>query len=266
MRSIRVGVIPAAGKGLRLNDLLLTRVLPKPMLPILNKPLLQYALENMMSIGVSEVFIIVGSKKEIIREYFGNGADFGITITYLEQKPLRGIADAINLVKGCVNQPFSVILGDDLTISSSLNNLVELFFEKDAWVTEGVVSETNVEAIKRACALILDDTGRIQQIDEKPLNPSSNLRGVGVYLFNPKVFDFIDATPISTKRNEKEISDTIGLIAKNGRAYGALINGLNINVNTSSDLAQATISLLNSENLKRADKELFRNQPNTERA
>jgi UDP-N-acetylglucosamine diphosphorylase / glucose-1-phosphate thymidylyltransferase / UDP-N-acetylgalactosamine diphosphorylase / glucosamine-1-phosphate N-acetyltransferase / galactosamine-1-phosphate N-acetyltransferase len=244
MNKIKVGVIPAAGKGLRLNDLLLTRVLPKPMLPILNKPLLQYAIENLKSIGVEEVFIIVGSKREIIQEYFGNGKDFDLVIHYVEQTALRGIAHALSLTEGLISEPFSVILGDDLTISASLNNLVELFWEKKATVVEGVVTENSVDAIKRACSVTMGDAGQILRITEKPSTPESNLRGVGVYLFDPKVFDFIERTPISTKRNEKEITDTIALIAKEGNAYAALINGVNINVNTSYDLTEATKKLL----------------------
>jgi dTDP-glucose pyrophosphorylase len=244
MNRIKIGVIPAAGKGLRLNDLLLTRVLPKPMLPILNKPLLQYAIENLKSIGVEDVYIIVGSKKEMIHEYFGNGKDFGLDITYIEQKPLKGIAHAISLTKNCISERFSVILGDDLTITTSLSNLVELFLKKNAIVTEGVVRETNIDAIKRACCITLSDDNKILQIIEKPLAPKSNLRGIGVYLFDPEVFDFIENTPVSIKRDEKEITDTIGLIAKEGRAYAALINGVNINVNTSSDLIEATNTLL----------------------
>jgi len=244
MKKIKIGIIPAAGKGLRLNDLLLTRVLPKPMLPILNKPLLEYVMDNLKSMGVEDVYVIVGSKKEIIQEYFGNGEDFGLHITYIEQNPLRGIAHAISLAEHFVSEPFSVILGDDLTIASSLSNLIETFWEKNAWVVEGVVPESNVEAIKRACCITLSNEGKIKEIFEKPLAPKSNLRGIGVYLFDPKVFDFIEMTPTSSKRNEKEITDTIGLIAKEGRAYAALINGMNINVNTSSDLMVATKLLL----------------------
>lgn len=109
---------------------------------------------------------------------------------------------------------------------------------------EGAVPENNVEILKRTCCVALGNTGEIREIVEKPLAPKSNLRGVGVYLFDHKVFDFIDVTPTSDKRNEKEITDTIGLIAKEGRAYGALINGMNINVNTYSDLLEATKLLL----------------------
>ena len=246
MDKIKIGVIPAAGKGLRLNDLLLTRVLPKPMLPILSKPLLEYVLGNMKSMGVEDVFMIVGAKKELIQEYFGNGADFDLKITYVEQNPLRGIAHAISLTKDFISEPFSVILGDDLTITSSLENLVDTFWEKRAIAVEGVVPEKSLDSIKRACCINLGSVGEITEIVEKPSVPKSNLRGIGVYLFDPKVFDFIEKTPISSKRNEKEITDTIGLIAKKKRAYGVLINGVNINVNTSLDVLEATKLLINN--------------------
>jgi len=247
MKKIKVGVVPAAGKGRRLNDLLLTKVLPKPMLPILNKPILEYVIENMKSIGIEEVYIIVGPKKEIIQEYFADGEDFNLHITYVEQQPSEGIAHAIGQTKDYISEPFMVILGDDLTIARSLSNLAETFWKKSAWVVEGVVPEKNLETIRRTCCVTLGNTGEMTEIVEKPLAPKSNLRGVGVYLFDPKVFDFIEATPISNKRNEKEISDTIDLIAKEGRAYGALINGININVNTYADLLEATKMLLNLE-------------------
>jgi dTDP-glucose pyrophosphorylase len=209
--------------------------------------------------GVEDVYMIVGFKKEIIQEYFGNGEDFGLHITYIDQNPPRGIAHAISLAKNFISEPFSVILGDDLTITDSLNNLVETFWENDALVVEGAVPENNVEAIKRACSIALDDDCKIKEIIEKPLAPNSNLRGIGVYLFNPKVFDFIEMTPASSKRDEKEITDTIGLIAKKGRAYAALINGMNINVNTSSDLMVATKLLLklDSSVIKTQDNGIF---------
>lgn len=245
MKKIKIGIIPAAGKGIRLNDLMLTRVLPKPMLPILNKPLLQFALENIKTLGAEEIFIVVGSKKQIIKEFFGDGEDFGVHITYIEQKPVRGIAHAISLTRDFIDEPFSVILGDDLTITHSLNNLLKIFWNKKAIAVEGIVNDNNPDRIKRACCIELEND-KITRIIEKPVTPQSNFRGIGVYLFDPQVFDYIDLTPVSTKRNEKEITDTIGLIAEQGRAYAALINGTNINVNTSIDLLEATKLLINN--------------------
>jgi dTDP-glucose pyrophosphorylase len=204
----------------------------------------------MKSVGVKEVYIIVGMKKEIIEEYFGNGEDFGLHICYIEQSPPRGIAHAISLTRSLISEPFAVILGDDLTITRSLNNIVKTFWEKKAIVVEGAVFENNVDAIRRACCVVLKTDGQITEITEKPLIPKSNLRGTGVYLFDPKVFDYIEKTPVSTSRNEKEITETIGLISKEGNAYAALIKGLNINVNTSIDLTNATKILLKIQNLK----------------
>jgi dTDP-glucose pyrophosphorylase len=245
MKKIKIGVIPAAGKGHRISDLPLTRVLPKPMLPILNRPILEYVFENMKSMGIEDIYLITGHKKGIIQEYFGNGADFGLTLSYITQKIPKGIAHAISLAEKYIDEPFTVILGDDLTIAKSLDNLVETFWRTNSWVIEGIIPESNLETLKRTCCVTLTNGGQIKEIIEKPTIPKSNFRGIGVYLFDPAVFDIIAKTPTSITRGEKEITDTIGLMAKEGKAYGVLINGININVNTCSDLKAATELLLN---------------------
>ncbi len=99
MKRIKVGVIPAAGYGRRLISLPLTRVLPKCLLPILNKPILEYVIENMKKMGVEDVYMIVGFKKDLIQEYFEDGSDFGINIKYILQSNPLGIAHAIGLTK-----------------------------------------------------------------------------------------------------------------------------------------------------------------------
>ncbi len=90
----------------------------------------------------------------------------------------------------------------------------------------------------------LENDGKIQNAEEKPNNPNSNVRGCGIYIFDPKIYEYIGNTPSSLPRNEKEITNTIKLIAKDNSAYGAFINGVNINVNTSIDLLEATRLLL----------------------
>jgi len=245
MKKMRVGVIPAAGKGSRISDLPLTRVLPKPMLPLLDKPLIEYVLENMKRLGIETVYIVVGYKKELLKEYFGNGKDWNVNVEYVEQRNPKGIAHAISLVEDWVNEPFATILGDDFTITKSLSNITEAFWKNGAWAVEGIVPENDIEALKRTCCVSLEDDGRIKEIIEKPTKPKSRLRGTGVYLFHPRIFEFIRKTPISQKRNEKEITDTIGLIMREGKAYGALIDGVNLNVNTLTDLSRATEILLN---------------------
>ncbi|MGD0644138.1 MAG: nucleotidyltransferase family protein [Candidatus Bathyarchaeia archaeon] len=244
MRRIKVGVIPAAGHGRRLSSLPLTRVLPKSLLPILNKPILGYVIDNMKQIGVEELYMIVGFKKELIQEYFEDGKDFGLKINYIVQPEPLGIAHAVGLTKGLISEPFVVMLGDDLTLTKSLDNVVDLYFAKKAFSVEGVVCEENIENLRQACCLSLDNEGRIISAEEKPCSPSSKIRGCGIYLFDSKVFEFIDKTPLSPPRNEREITNTIRLIAKIGSAYGAFIDGVNINVNTNTDLLKATMLLL----------------------
>lgn len=244
MKKIKVGIVPAAGHGRRLGSLPLTRVLPKCLLPILNKPIIGYVIENMKQMGVEDVYIIVGFKKELIQEYFGDGEDFGINIKYILQPNPLGIAHAIGLTKEFISEPFVVTLGDDLTISKSLENIVDLFWAKKAVAVETVVHETNIEKLRQACCMLLKDDGKILNAEEKPCTPNSDVRGCGIYIFDPLVYEYIEKTTSSLPRNEKEITNTIKLIAKNNLAYGAFINGVNININTSTDLLEATRLLL----------------------
>jgi dTDP-glucose pyrophosphorylase len=243
-KKIKVGVIPAAGHGLRLSDLPLTRILPKCLLPILNKPILGYVIENMKQFGVEEVYVIVGFKKELIQEYLGNGADFGIKVKYILQPDPLGLAHAIGLTSAFICEPFVVILGDDLTIANSLENMVNLFWAKNATVVEGVVYEKNIEKLRQACCISLNDDGKIQNAQEKPRNPDSNVRGCGIYIFDPTIYAYIEKTQLSLPHNEKQITDTIKLIAEDDSAYGMFIEGANINVNTQVDLLEATRLLL----------------------
>ena len=83
MKKIRVGIMPAAGIGKRLSNLPLTRILPKPLLPIINKPIMEYGIENMKRLGVEIVHIIVGSQNKLIKKYFGDGSEFGVDINYI---------------------------------------------------------------------------------------------------------------------------------------------------------------------------------------
>jgi NDP-sugar pyrophosphorylase family protein len=249
---IKQCVIPAAGKGNRIAELPMTRIYPKPMLPVLNKPLLEYVVENAKKFKVETIYMIVGHRKEVIQEYFQTGEDWGVEILYLEQPKPTGISNALDLVRNRVDEPFLVILGDDLTIADSFEDFVNVFFDRKAWVVEGVVFEENVEALRRTCCLRLDSEGRIKEIAEKPICPTSGVRGIGVYLFDPIVFDFISRTPVSPRRKEKELTDTIALIAKEGKAFGCHVNGININVNTFEDLMTATQIFLRKSNLKAA--------------
>jgi len=239
---IKVAVIPAAGQGKRMGYL--SFILPKPLLPIYDKPLIHYILENVRKNGIEEVYIIVFYKKEKIIEYinaFKN--DFGATaIKFIElEQPSKGIAHTILFAERFISEPFMVILGDDFTITPSFDNLIKLFFKNNAIAVEGAVKEKSMEVLKSTCCLKLDKNKRIIEIIEKPEFPITNIRGIGVYIFSPEIFDYIKQTPISPPRNEIEITNTIRLVAKKGKAYADFIHGINININTPEDLLNAWI-------------------------
>jgi dTDP-glucose pyrophosphorylase len=243
-KQIRIGVIPAAGKGSRLKDLQLTKILPKVMLPLLNRPILEHVIQALKDIGVEEIYIIVGHKKNLIIDYFGDGQEFGVKIKYVEQPAPLGIADAIGRVEHFINEPFIVVLGDSFFLSHNLGDLVKTFWEKNALALEGITVENSIEALKRACNVVLDADERIIDICEKPKNPSSAYRGVGTYIFDPAVFEYIKQTPIGPPREEKEITNTIKLMTTTKKVYAALIKGIEININTLDDLIAATSLLL----------------------
>ena len=248
MEKIKIGVVPAAGKGSRIADLPLTKILPKPMLPVLNKPILEYIVNEMKDLGIETIYMIVGHKKEVIQKYFEDGKDFGVNIKYIEQKSPKGIAHAISLTKGLINKPFMVILGDDFTIVESLQNILDTFWMKNAIAVTSVVIEKNITILKQTNCVFLDKDNKVQKIIEKPSTPNSNIRGCGIYVFDPVVYNYIEKTPISKIRNEREITDTLGLMAKEGKVYGVYINGINININSLPNLFWATMIVLKNQN------------------
>lgn len=244
MKKIRIGLIPAAGKGSRMSDLPLTRILPKSMLPILNKPIIEHVIARMRDFGVEIVYLVVGFKKEVIQEYFQDGKDFGVEIRYLIQDEPNGIAQAISLAEKDIQEPFIVILGDDFTVSDSFSNLLNKFWNSKTVALTGIVAEEDANIISQTNSVLIADNGKIEKIIEKPKKPDSNIRGCGIYIFQPTIFDFIRKTPISSLRNQREITDTLDLLARQGKAYAEYIHGVNININTLDNLYKATLFLL----------------------
>jgi dTDP-glucose pyrophosphorylase len=246
MEKIKIGIIPAAGQGKRMGYL--SHILPKCLFPLWDKPIIHHIIENMKNIGIEKIYIPVFYQKEKIIEYL-NIIKNEITIKIVElNEPTRGIALTIASVREFVNEPFMVILGDDCTITFSLQNIVNTFFKKNAIVVEGVVREKSKNVLKSTCCLKLDKNKKIIDIIEKPESPISNIRGTGIYVFSPKIFEFIKKTKPSPPRDEVEITNTIKLVAQEGLAYGEFIQGKNINVNTPDDLLKAWIIMKNFKN------------------
>jgi dTDP-glucose pyrophosphorylase len=193
----------------------------------------------MRRLGVRDIIIVVPSSGTIIEKYFGDGAEFGVRIRYFRQIRPQGIAHAVGLLEHSIANNFFVALGDDLTVASNLSEMRNLFYSSRASAVEVVVEENDIPTLRRTCCVQMDQNGRIKDLTEKPRNPSSNIRGCGLYLFNQDIFDYIRKTKKSRLRNEKEITDTLRLMARDGLVYGLKMDGANVNINTSSDLMRA---------------------------
>ena len=109
-----IGLIPAAGKGARLQPW--TSALPKELLIIGEFPIIEHAILQMKEAGVDKIFVIIGEEKELLKKYLGDGSKWGISISYLFQEVQNGLAKAIGLAAGQINEDFVVFLGDNLLL------------------------------------------------------------------------------------------------------------------------------------------------------
>lgn len=206
--AIMKGIILHGGHGTRLRPL--THTGPKQLLPIANKPMSEFCLDAITETGITEIAIIVGGVgSDKVREYYGNGKDFGVNITYIEQDEPRGIAHAIGLCKDFVDdEKFLVFLGDNI-IQKSITKFVKDFKNSDYDATVLLCEVDNPSQF--GIAGIKD--GKIVKITEKPKSPESNLAVTGIYLLTPKIFKIIDnLTP--SWRNEFEITDALDSLLK----------------------------------------------------
>ena len=197
------GIILHGGHGTRLRPL--THTGPKQLLPIANKPMSQYCLESIVETGINDIAIIiggVGSNK--VQEYYGDGSNFGVNITYIEQDEPKGIAHAIRLCKEFVkDEKFLVFLGDNI-IQKSITGFVDTFKNSNYDATVLLCEVDNPSRFGIADV----KNEKIIKITEKPKSPISNLAVTGIYLLTPKIFEIIDKLKPSW-RNELEITDAL---------------------------------------------------------
>ena len=205
------GVVLSGGKGSRLRPFTYTGA--KQLVPIANKPILFYALEHLVAAGIRDICIIVGETKDQIKAAVGDGASLGARVTYVEQSAPLGIAHAVGLARDFVGQDrFVVFLGDNF-ILGGIQSFVKSFQAQNCQILLHEVpnpSDFGVVALK---------DGRIVSIQEKPQSPPSNLAIVGIYMFDPSVFEAIDHIRPSG-RNELEITDAIRYLLEHGRKVG----------------------------------------------
>ena len=197
------GIILHGGYGTRLGPLTFSG--PKQLIPIANKPMSQYALEDLLNAGISEIAIIIGDVfPQRVKNYYGDGSKFGAKITYIFQHKPKGISHAIGLCKNFIgDDKFVVYLGDNI-LRKGLGNLTKKFIESK---NEFMILLSEVDDPSRF-GIAEFDNETISKIIEKPKITSSNLAVIGIYFLNPKIFPIIEKLKPS-QRGELEITDAL---------------------------------------------------------
>lgn len=209
-----VGVILAAGKGTRMYPF--SDSFPKPILPVGNRPLLEYQLEIMKACGLSDVFIVIGHRGYSIVGALGDGSRQGMAVRYVEQADTLGLAHALGKLEAHITSPFLLFLGDIYFIADDLRPLMEEVLS--GRVNANLVSkfESDPEMIKRNFVIIEDGPGRVRRVIEKPRYVRSQLKGCGLYVFDQHIFDAVRRTPRTAMRDEYEITDSIQILIDDG--------------------------------------------------
>ena len=197
-------VILAAGVGKRLKPL--TDDLPKPMVRVNGRPILEYTL-SILPKEIDEVILIVGYLKEKIIEYFGDSFK-GVPIRYVEQKAPLGMSDALNCAKPFLKSgDFLVMVGDDLYHPDDLRDIIHT--DSPAML----VKETNSPEKFGVCVV---ENGYLIKTAEKSLNPPSNLANIGVYLLNEGIFK---VSMVQLPNGEFNLPEQIGLWAQDTKVH-----------------------------------------------
>ncbi|MFC1897415.1 bifunctional sugar-1-phosphate nucleotidylyltransferase/acetyltransferase [Chloroflexota bacterium] len=227
-------VILAAGEGHRMRPLTYTR--PKVMLPLANKPILEHLLTEVSRAGIREFIFVVGYRDEQVRDYFGSGDKWGVSIDYSTQRRQLGTADAIRTVEGLIDGNFLMINGDAVIDQKAISGLTSK--------SNNTLSVLEVEDT-RDLGVVEVNEDSIIHIYEKTEKPPSHMANVGLYLFTPDIFGVVSRTSKSL-RGEYEITDALQLMIGEGHhiAYQEISYWLDLSYPW--DLLTANESLLTS--------------------
>lgn len=231
-------LLPAAGKGVRAYRK--TRYVPKVMLEVDGKPLIQRNIELLRdTLDIRDVTVIVGYKAEQVQEAMGDGRQFGVRISYIETPDVtRGLAHGISLARDYFqDSAFVTVLGDELYLDSNHGDLANL--PSDGWdAVCGVSRTTDLEQIKRNYSVRMSGD-RITNLVEKPSVLENNVLGCGTYLFTPAIFEAIERTPPSRRTGRVELTDAINTMAARGRVRRFWMSGSYFNINSVEDHSYA---------------------------
>ena len=284
-KRIRKAVIPAAGYGTRF--LPVTKAIPKEMIPIVDKPVIQYIVEEALQSGIEEILIITGHGKRAIEDHFDTNIDLelqlrqqgkdqllhlvqdisSINIHYIRQKHMRGLGDAIRCAESFIdNEPFAVLLGDDVVYNPEQPALKQMM---DAFSRLGATmlgcQEVPQELVSRYGIVQgqpTDDDRVVKLIDmvEKPAvdEAPSRLAALGRYILTPDIFEILRRVQPG-KGGEIQLTDALRLMADREAVYAYTFSGRSYDTGNKLGFLKATVEYaLRREDLGEAFREYLR--------
>lgn len=264
---VRKAVIPAAGFGTRF--LPFTKSVPKEMIPLVDKPVIQYVVEEAVAAGITDILIVISTGKMAIQEHFNpepglmsrleaNGHTAWATelraieqmanLHYVYQQELKGLGDAVLQARSFVgDEPFAVLLGDTVTTSGTSSVIAQLISVYKKYNASVVALEqipwekTNRYGVIDGIALD-DGIQKVKTFIEKPA-PSeapSNLAIAARYLFTPEIFNFL-ANTTPGKGSEIQLTDAMCEMVKNTSMYGCLVDGRRHDIGNKLEFIKSTV-------------------------
>ncbi len=264
---IRKAIIPAAGLGTRF--LPATKAQPKEMLPIVDKPTLQFIIEEAIDSGIEEILIITGRNKSSIENHFDKSVELEleleksgktelleeirkisdmVNIYYIRQKEPKGLGHAIYCAKSFIgNEPFAVLLGDDIVYNPEkpcLKQIIEIYDEYKTTILG--VQEVNKDDVSRYGIVdgknIVDGVYKVKDLVEKPHKDDapSNIAILGRYIINPAIFKILENVKPG-KDGEIQLTDGLKELAKIEAMYAYIFKGKRYDVGNKLGFLEATV-------------------------
>jgi dTDP-glucose pyrophosphorylase len=210
-------VLLAAGRGTRMRGL--TETLPKPMLEVRGKPVLQHIVEGLRETGLTNLLIVVGWRADVVKEFFGDGSKLGVTIQYETQTVQDGTGRVVALARNFVgSDPFVLSYGDILVAPQNYGNICDALNGAEA-----VISVKRSDDVSQGGAVFVNEKFELTDLREKPKpgEPTSPWYNAGIYAFRPSIFDYI-AKLRPSPRGEYELTDAVRDLARAGKKVQAL--------------------------------------------
>jgi mannose-1-phosphate guanylyltransferase/phosphomannomutase len=181
-------VVMAGGFGTRIQPLTNSR--PKPMLPIINRPMMEHTMMNLRDIGITEFIVLLYFKPDIIKDYFKDGSDFGIKITYVVPDDDYGTAGAVKLAQELIGDENFIIISGDLVTDFDFQKIFDYHREKKSKLT---ITLTSVENPLEFGVVIANESGKIEKFLEKPSwgEVFSDTINTGIYVIEPEILNYI---------------------------------------------------------------------------